>query len=181
MAELEYLDQVDKNGKVIGCRPRSEFHNNPRIIHPVVHCWLFNSKGQILLQKRASTKQTYPGHWDISAAGHISSGENHETTLLRECGEELGVVPQKYLLCDKYVFRQEQQTELIYLFAGLVNIPRGKFKLQTEEVEEIEWVDIDRAISESAFGKRKSTPWVCNQLPKILQLFVKERFAEYQT
>ncbi len=75
MSESEILDIVDKNGKILGQAPRSKFHNDNSLIHSVIHCWVFNSKGQILWQQRSKKKKMAPGKWDVSCGGHILSGD----------------------------------------------------------------------------------------------------------
>jgi hypothetical protein len=42
--------------------------------HRSVHVWLVDGDGRLLLQQRSVHKDTFPGRWDVSAAGHISAG-----------------------------------------------------------------------------------------------------------
>ena len=56
----EWLPIVDKNGNVQGRALRSICHNGSFLLHPVVHLHLFNSEGELCLQKRASTKDIQP-------------------------------------------------------------------------------------------------------------------------
>jgi len=72
----EYLEVVDKDGLIISIAPRSIIHGNPSMLHRVVHILVFNSKGEILLQKRATHKDVAPGKWDTSVGGHIMPGED---------------------------------------------------------------------------------------------------------
>lgn len=48
-------------------------------------------KGEILLQQRSFHKDSYPGMWDSSCAGHISFGDNSLETCVKELEEELGI------------------------------------------------------------------------------------------
>jgi len=41
-----------------------------------VHVWIYNSKGRVILQKRAEGKDTFPGRWDVSVGGHVTSGDS---------------------------------------------------------------------------------------------------------
>jgi isopentenyldiphosphate isomerase len=52
---------------------------------------VFNSRGELFLQKRAMTKDENPGYWDSSAAGHLNAGEGYRTSAHRELMEELGI------------------------------------------------------------------------------------------
>lgn len=62
-------------------------------IHGTVHIWIRRKteKGyDLLLQKRSKEKDSFPGCYDISSAGHISAGDEPLETALRELEEELG-------------------------------------------------------------------------------------------
>ncbi|MDD5673107.1 MAG: NUDIX domain-containing protein [Chitinivibrionales bacterium] len=56
-----------------------------------MHVWIVNSRREILLQKRALTKESYPGFWDVSSAGHIEHGSTPLAAAVRETKEELGI------------------------------------------------------------------------------------------
>lgn len=75
-----------KNGRIL--KKMAHIEGAP---HMAAHIWIFNSKGEVLIQKRSSTKDSYPDLWDISAAGHISSGETMLDGAMREMVEEIGL------------------------------------------------------------------------------------------
>lgn len=91
MKYQEVFDIVDQNDIVIGQRSRRECHGNPVFIHRVSHVLLFNSEGQLLLQKRSLTKDVQPGRWDTSVGGHLDQGETYLAAAQREMEEELAV------------------------------------------------------------------------------------------
>ena len=70
----EIFPVVDTDGRVMGKAPRRECHNGSKILHPVVHLQLFNSRGDLYLQKRALHKDIQPGKWDTAVGGHIDYG-----------------------------------------------------------------------------------------------------------
>jgi isopentenyl-diphosphate delta-isomerase type 1 len=86
----EILEIVDNNNRVIGTAGRSEIHKQ-RFMHRSVHVFLFNSAGELFLQKRAQTKDEFPGYYDSSAAGHVNPGESYHEAAERELKEELGI------------------------------------------------------------------------------------------
>ena len=59
--------------------------------HRAVHIWIYNSQGQLILQKRAEGKDTFPGRWDVSVGGHVTSGDTVMETAHKEVEEELGI------------------------------------------------------------------------------------------
>tara|TARA_R100000027_G_scaffold38198_2_gene28176 strand:- start:3738 stop:4259 length:522 start_codon:yes stop_codon:yes gene_type:complete len=89
-ADLEWFDVVDENDRVIGKETRGEVHRK-KLLHRAIHVFVFNSSGQLYLQKRSATKDTAPNRWVSSCSGHVDSGEDYETAARRELGEELGI------------------------------------------------------------------------------------------
>jgi len=88
---VENIDVLDENGNVTMKRyPRSEVHRLG-LWHRVAHVWIVNQKGELIVQKRNNTKESWPNLWDVSSAGHCDAGENSLTTAQRELEEELGL------------------------------------------------------------------------------------------
>ena len=93
MTDEERFDIVDsKTGVPTGVtQPRSKVHREG-LYHRAVHCWILDPlRGELLLQRRAKEKDSWPDRWDISCAGHLSAGDDSITAALREVEEELGV------------------------------------------------------------------------------------------
>ncbi len=87
----EYVDIWEASGTPTGRQAlKSEAHREGWY-HPTVHIWFYTSGGRILLQKRASSKETFPNLWDVSVAGHIHAGEAPLEAAVREIREELGL------------------------------------------------------------------------------------------
>ncbi len=144
-SEEEWFDLVDVNGNVIGKAPRSVCHSNPKLLHPVVHLHVFNSKGELLLQKRSKNKDIQPDKWDTAVGGHISSGEDVITALMRETREELGFFPEKYWQLAQYIMTNEIESEFVYSFFTVYD---GPFEFDRNEISEIKFwtvAEIDKA------------------------------------
>jgi len=86
----EIFDVVDESDRVIGQAPRSEVHAR-HLRHRAVHVLLFDRRGDIFIQKRSASKDTFPGRYDSSASGHLHHGESYDACALRELWEELGL------------------------------------------------------------------------------------------
>lgn len=87
----EPVDILDEQGNQIGkVLMKSEVHAQG-LWHGAAHLWIYNSKGEILLQKRAPTKKVWPNIWDVAVAGHIAAAETPKETLVKEGEEELGI------------------------------------------------------------------------------------------
>lgn len=101
----EIFDIVDSEDRVIGKATRREIHDRG-LLHRSVHTLVFNSRGELFLQKRALTKDQNPGLWDTSSAGHVNAGEDYTTSAHRELMEELGIAANleylfKFQACEE--------------------------------------------------------------------------------
>ena len=88
--EEELLDVVDVDDNVVRRASRGEIHRRGWL-HRAVHLFVFNSAGEVYVQRRSSSKDRFPQLLDSSAAGHVDPGESYENAALRELGEELGI------------------------------------------------------------------------------------------
>lgn len=113
----EMFPIVDEEGNILSAATRGECHSGSKLLHPVVHLHLFNSKGELYLQKRPQWKDIQPGKWDTAVGGHIDLGEHVEQALLREVREELGItaLTSSPMLIAKYVFESTRERELVFV------------------------------------------------------------------
>lgn len=112
----ELFPLVDEQGNITGSATRGECHNGSKLLHPVVHLHVFNSQGDLYLQKRPEWKDIQPGKWDTAVGGHVDLGESVEQALRREAREELGItdfIPQPVA---HYVFESARERELVFTF-----------------------------------------------------------------
>jgi isopentenyldiphosphate isomerase/intracellular septation protein A len=131
----EILPVVDENGNVIGKALRSDCHFNPneKILHPVVHMHVINSRGEIYLQHRSPLKKVQPGKWDTAVGGHISFGEDLETGLRRETEEEIGLPDFNPRFIHKYIWETEVERELVFMFVSQAD---SGLKVNPDEISE---------------------------------------------
>ena len=143
----EMLDTFDINGKFLGVKPRSFCHGeNPGVFHKPVWIWIINSRGEILVQKRALTKKKSPGKWDMPSAGHIDAGESCLQGCVRETTEELGINVKKedFIFLKEFVNQRGWELVQVYLLKKNINI--ADVKLQKEEVECIKWLNYEEFV-----------------------------------
>jgi transcription elongation GreA/GreB family factor/isopentenyldiphosphate isomerase len=112
----EIFPIVNERGITIGRAARWECHNGKNLLHPVVHLHVFNSKGDLFLQKRPLWKDIQPGKWDTSVGGHVAFGEKIEAALQRETMEELGLKGFSPIFIKRYVFESTREKELIHVY-----------------------------------------------------------------
>ncbi len=142
----ERFDVVDERNEVIGQLPRSEIHRLG-LRHRAIHLLVFNDAGEVLLQKRSTKKDTFPGCWDSSVSGHVDAGEAWETCVRRESEEEIGYSPRER---PEELFRltacPQTGQEFIRVYRCRAN---GPFELSPAEIDEARWfklADLDRRV-----------------------------------
>jgi isopentenyldiphosphate isomerase len=156
----EQIDVLSASGSKTGASvPRSQVHRDG-LWHRSTHVWVAaRHERSVLLQKRSAEKDTFPGRWDVSAAGHVSAGAESAETARRELAEELGVNgPVDYLFTaraqatgvENGVAFVDREFQDVYLFAG-GDVDLGAVVMQPEEVDEVRYWNVDdyrRALEE---------------------------------
>ena len=144
---------VDDEGHVVGAATRGECHNGSRLLHPVVHLHVFNSRGEVYLQKRPAWKDIQPGKWDTSVGGHMDYGETPEQALAREVREELGITDFTPMFNGKYVFDSRRERELVYVYSTTYD---GPVSPSAEELDGGRFWTLDEI--RAAIGQERLTP-----------------------
>lgn len=156
---MEWLDIVDRNGMPTGNIVSREKAHAEGILHRTSHVWLIrcrDKKVQVLLQQRCETKDSWPGCYDVSSAGHISAGEDYIPSALRELREELGIAatPEDLIFCgDRYIVadgffngRPFHDRQYSRVFAIHCELEESGFHLQEEEIASVWWVGLEECI-----------------------------------
>lgn len=161
----EILDIVDDNGQPTGEVIDRVTAHREGILHRTSHVWLVRIKDgrqQVLLQKRSEEKDSYPGCYDISSAGHIPAGVDFVPSALRELKEELGVEVQAedLVYCGQRKFHFEEifhgerfkdnQISNVYLL--WMDREAEQFQIQKEELSEVSWFDFEECIEDVKNG-----------------------------
>lgn len=146
MSKDEIFPLVNEQGDVIGQATRGECHSGSKLLHPVIHLHVFNTKGELYLQKRSATKDIQPNKWDSSVGGHIDLGETPEIAALREAREEIGLHNVSIHYVQKYIIETDIERELTYCFytisnetpqADMEEVTDGRFWTITEIQEQL--------------------------------------------
>ena len=157
----EYFDIVDNNGIPTGEIVSRDTAHKDGIQHRTAHVWIIKEKQggyDILLQKRSMEKDSFPGQYDTSSAGHIPAGNEPLDSALRELKEELGIdaAPEDLHYAGSFHVQYEEEfhgnmfrdNEIakVYVYEKPVEI--GRLSLQEGEVEEVRWFDLEEVWKE---------------------------------
>jgi isopentenyl-diphosphate Delta-isomerase len=147
----EPVDILDELGHKTGqTMLKSKAHHESQW-HAVAHLWIYNSKAEVLLQKRAPNKIVWPNVWDVAVAGHITAGDDPEPTIIREAKEEIGlkIDPRDVHFYDLSKFDDEMPqgwSNRVYIHSYLTknDIEISDLTLEEEETSDVRWVKIDK-------------------------------------
>ena len=143
----ELLDVVDENDNIIAVKTRGEIHAEG-LMHRAVHILVFNSAGELFLQKRSLSKDEQPGKWDSSAAGHVDSGESYDDCARREIEEELGIKVEQPL---ESLFKLQASALTGYEHCMVYRYRHdGPMVLHPEEIDDGQWLsstDMDQRVA----------------------------------
>lgn len=159
----EIFDVVDENDCVIGQATRAEVHRE-KFLHRAVHILVCDSDGNVILQKRSREKDTAPGLFSTSCAGHVDAGETYEAAAMRELKEELGIDTGK-TPAPKFLFAMAPQEELGWEFIRVYALTcTGTLMPNPAEIEELISLSpekIDREMRErpQAFAESFKLVW----------------------
>ena len=149
--KMEIVDLIDENGNIRGGETRKNAHKQG-LMHMasglIIFCQI-KGKYFLLSQQRSYKKEKNAGLWDISASGHIPSGETPLNSLIREAEEELGLTfnPDEFTLLGKFwrheVYSEDFiENELDYIYIIEKNIDLKDITIQEEEVENAAYIEV---------------------------------------
>ena len=133
---------VDKNNNQIGLMPKMEAHLKG-FLHRAFSIIIFNSNGEMMLQKRASTKYHTPNLWSNTCCSHQRENENNISAGKRRLKEEMGFVTNLYDF-DSFIYHVSFSNGLIehefdHILLGVYN---GIPKINPDEVDEWKWLSL---------------------------------------
>ena len=151
---MEWLDVVDEKGNPTGELVERTRAHREGVRHRTAHVWLLRlrqGKTEVLLQKRSRGKDSHPGCYDISSAGHIPAGVDWLPSARRELLEELGLEAREEEFADRgqrkiywkdnfygEPFVDNQVSNVYCLWR---DVEPEQLRLQPEEVESVRWMD----------------------------------------
>ncbi len=147
-AQEEIVSIVDEKNNITGSALRSVMRAKG-LPHRATYILVFNSKGELYVQKRTPVKDIYPGYYDVAAGGVVMAGESYDESASRELKEELGI--QDVSLTHLFNFYRQDAGNRVW--GGAYScVYDGEVVLQEEEVESGGFYSLETILAASRHG-----------------------------
>lgn len=151
-AVVEYVILTDEHNRAIGETPKATVHSANTPSHRAFSCFLFNERGELLLQQRALSKHTWPGIWSNSACGHPAPHEALEDAVFRRLAHELGIeraaVQNFTVVLPAFHYYVERDGVVEYEFCPVViGMLHGEPAANPTEVATTRWIAWEALLS----------------------------------
>jgi isopentenyl-diphosphate delta-isomerase len=159
-SESEELILVDDSDIELGFLSKQQCHDGDGILHRAFSLFVFNSNGELLLQKRSADKRLWPLFWSNSCCSHPRKGESMEVATRRRLDEELGIHADLEFVF-KFSYRAKfddlgSENELCSVFLGKTD---QAYSANANEIAEARFVSVDALQSELLASPEAFTPW----------------------
>tara|TARA_B100001113_G_C21032302_1_gene588524 strand:- start:238 stop:768 length:531 start_codon:yes stop_codon:yes gene_type:complete len=164
---------VDKLDNQLGLMPKMEAHLKG-VLHRAFSVIIFNSKGEVLLQKRASTKYHTPNLWSNTCCSHQRQDENNIDAGKRRLKEEMGFITDLHNF-DSFIYKVEFSNGLTehendHILLGVYDgIPNPN----PDEVDEWKWIGVNKLVTDIKNNPEIYTAWFKIIMDKYSQSLIK--------
>lgn len=137
LTESSKIIIVDENDNIIAYKDRNSLKNED--IWRVSALWLTNSKGEVLMARRALDKIHNPGKWGPAAAGTLEEWETYDSNIVKETEEEIGLKNLEFKKDAKTKNSTGKQNYFCQWYTAQIDKSAEEFKIQKSEVAEVRW------------------------------------------
>ena len=166
---MEHVVLVDGEDTECGLEEKFAAHRHPAKLHRAFSVYIFNDRGELLIQKRNREKKTWPGFWSNSCCSHPRPNEDVTSAARRRLREELGFTCEvKFLFSLQYEAQFDTdwgENEFLHVLLGSHN---GSVIPDPVEVEEIAFADPNWLLGSMVATPEKYTPWFKMCFPSVL-------------
>lgn len=167
---VEYVVLVDEQNQVLGTMPKSEVHGIKTPLHRAFSSFVFNSKGELLLQQRARSKKTWPLVWSNSCCGHPTLEESPAQAAHRRVLFELGldiptleeVAPYRYCFSRYGVM----ENEICPIVVGKTDQAPSP---NPDEVEAVRWIPWAEFVKEIRTNPQDWSEWCAEEVEILVR------------
>jgi isopentenyl-diphosphate delta-isomerase len=163
---------VDANGAPIGSKPKLECHLGSGILHKAFSVFIFNSKSEVLLQRRSAGKMLWPAYWSNSCCSHPLLHESEFSAAGRRIHEELGMTISRLEKHFDFEYQASfgdigSEWERCSVFTAW---SEDVVRFNANEVDSVKWVAIDELTELLASQSDDFTPWIKLEWERLLPL-----------
>lgn len=150
---------VDANDNAIGTMEKMEAHKKG-LLHRAFSVLIFNSKGELLIQKRASTKYHSGGLWTNTCCSHPTPQESIEQAAKRRLKEEMGIEAEP-TFTYKFIYKTDLDKNLIEHEVDHVLTAQfdGEPEVNENEVEDWKYVGLKELQRDAQDNPHLYTEW----------------------
>ena len=156
----EPLVLVDEHDRDIGFMDKASAHLGKGTLHRAFSLFIFNARGELLLQQRAAGKRLWPGYWSNTCCSHPRRGETLDKAIHRRLDEELGLKsPLQFLFKFQYQAQfdaEGAEHELCWVYAGRSD---DRAKVNVNEISGLRYIAPDALDAEMKANPGAFTPW----------------------
>lgn len=171
----EALVLVDEQDREIGIETKDQCHAGNGLLHRAFSIFIFNSRGEVLLQKRSSQKPLWPSFWSNTCCSHPRAGEPMSQAVERRLTEELGIrCPLRYLYKFEYHAAYGSvgsEHELCWVYIGRHD---GTPDVNLNEIADWRYVDVAGLDAELAATPERFTPWLKLEWAQLKSTYLPE-------
>lgn len=164
---------LDAQHRPVGELAKSRVHHADTPLHLAFSCYVFDAGGRLLMTRRATTKQTWPGVWTNSCCGHPLPGESPSEAAARRLPEELGLrVERAEVALPDFAYRAIAPDGVVEneVCPVLVATTSGTPRPDPAEVLEHRWVDWSSVVTLVEAAPWTLSPWAARQVPLLAAL-----------
>lgn len=179
-SESEELILVDENDVEIGSSSKALCHDGDGVLHRAFSAFIFNGRGELLLQQRSASKRLWPLYWSNSCCSHPRRGETLEVAVERRLREELGITTEPvfvYKFCYQARYGElGSENELCSVYLGRCD---ETVRPNMTEIAATRFIGADDLERELQASPEKFTPWFKMEWMRLREEFGDElaRFA----
>jgi len=171
-SESENLIAVDSNDREVGNISKAAAHDGRGVLHRAFSIFIFNSKGELLLQQRAAEKRLWPMYWSNTCCSHPRAGEDLDHATVRRLEQELGMQADLTYLF-KFQYRAEfgqagSEHELCSVYVGQSDEKPKSHPLEIAATKYLSVEAVTRELAADPKGERY-TPWFKMEWERLIR------------
>ncbi len=166
--DAEQLILVDDDDQPVGFMPKADCHDGQGVLHRAFSLFVFNERGEVLLQQRAADKRLWGGYWSNSCCSHPRRGEDIDDAIHRRLHQELGCNAD---LDFVYKFRYQasfgaagSEHELCSVYVGRVTSEVRANKTEVDDWKFVSPAEVDAMLADTPDSV---TPWFAMEWTRL--------------